>query len=702
MSDKKLIPELIRTEELQRPYSIHGRRCYMVGWQDGLFRDLGWHRSNEMGGIWVHPLKIADGIWISVETGEEEELGFNPIRRNWLRKTNEFVIGEGGAWVEHRYDTPRWNVTRREFVPKEDPAIGFEVQVTPKDPSVKVAQLNVLIRFDILPAWMSGWPDPIYLEAETTGDMVIVHGASGFDIPYDYCKWAAALGWDTPPARIATGESLWGPERTQGNGISCLLKFPLDLNPTGRVRFVLSGDHEGEKGAINVVNSVISNWDAKVKEKSDWYNKIASDMTLVKTPDEQLNDAFLWSKMNLEWVTQGTPCVGTAVVAGYQDYTSYFGGDTEVSIRGMLGVGLHETAKESLRMLGRIGMKANGKIPHEYVSSGAVPDPGGAGETGLFAQSVWDTYLWTGDEEFLKESYPICRKGMMEYILSEPTKDGLILIEWEDKPGGVRDKCNPAGIGMGFRALANMAERLGDTEIAAKARGEQERITKQVEDYFWCEKEGYYIGMLDDNNQPIIPNDDGWHIMKDLYCNVGYAGLANKARIERQFVQAEDTKYSTEYGVMLHYTRDEIMPVTTGYAAVSELNYDRRDKALEYVRMMANCVGHIMPGAIPEVLDPHGDATIFRYFQSPHWNYLQLWSAAFLEEGLLWMLLKPEPDAAKGTLTLTPWLPADWPSAEVTNLTVGRTRIRVKIEKGKKTTITHIDGPKLEVTVNEG
>ena len=692
-------PELRKTEALNHPYSICGRRCYLVGFQNGLFPDLGWHKSNEMGGIWTHPIKIADGFWISVDAREEGKSSYNPIRREWLTKSHEFVMGDGNAWVEHRYSNRRFDVVRREFVPREEPALGVEVRVTPRDKSIKTARLSVLVRFDILPAWQAGWPDPLYLEADTFDNTVVVHASSSYDIPYEFGYWTAALRSDPDPDRIATGESLWGPERTQGNGLSCLLKYNLTFDPSDSVRFVMSGSIEGEKPAVDTVNRVLENYDAMAQEKVDWYHHIGSELTTVETPEASLNDAFLWSKMNLEWLTQASPCIGTSVVAGYQDYSSYFGGDTETSIHGILAAGLHQTAKDSLRALGAQAMKLGGKVPHEYSSSGNVHDPGGAGETALFADCVWQTYLWTGDEEFLREMYPICHKGMVEFLSSEPTEDGLLLLEYEDRPGGARHKGLPCGLSHGCTSFANIAERLGDADTARSARANAEHYRQQMEELFWVEEYGMYASHLDGDNKPVINReDDNWSSMKVNFLSVGCTGIADRDRMIRAFDQLDDPKFSTEYGVMLHITQDEIMPCTTGWVARAEFNYGRLEQGMEYLRMTARTLGNCMPGAMPEVLDPHGDISLFRHFESPHWNYLQLWSAALFTEGMIWGVLRIEPDAARGTVTMTPRLPKGWPSAEFKNITIGSSRMNVRVDT-KGTKVTHVDGPELEIAI---
>jgi hypothetical protein len=216
------IPVLKKSKYLDHPFSLCGRRCYLIGFQNGLFPDYGRNRIGEMGGVWIHPIKIADGFWISLETeGGEGPYGFfysdhiyKHAMRNWLTRCDEFVLGDGGAWVEHRYNLPEYFVVRREFIPYEEPAVGIDINVVSRNKTAKDVILNFLVRFDLLSTFFSGWPDPSYLEAETKGSTVLVHATSAEHLPFTYGRWTAVLGSNPHPSRIAIGEGLWGPEKT--------------------------------------------------------------------------------------------------------------------------------------------------------------------------------------------------------------------------------------------------------------------------------------------------------------------------------------------------------------------------------------------------------------------------------------------------------------------------------------------------------
>ena len=49
-----------------RPYVTAGDRAYLIGTQDGNFPDMGEHVPGEMGGLWLHPIKLIDGFWATV------------------------------------------------------------------------------------------------------------------------------------------------------------------------------------------------------------------------------------------------------------------------------------------------------------------------------------------------------------------------------------------------------------------------------------------------------------------------------------------------------------------------------------------------------------------------------------------------------------------------------------------------------------
>ncbi len=67
-----------------QPYVTAGDRTYLIGTQDGNFPDMGEHVPGEMGGLWLHPVKLLDGFWATVtDMATNQEIA--------LSKSAEFV-----------------------------------------------------------------------------------------------------------------------------------------------------------------------------------------------------------------------------------------------------------------------------------------------------------------------------------------------------------------------------------------------------------------------------------------------------------------------------------------------------------------------------------------------------------------------------------------------------------------------------------
>ena len=65
-------------------YITAGDRVYLIGTQDGLFPDIGHHVKGEMGGLWLHPIKLLDGFWAKVTDTSNNN-------SKWLSDAAEFV-----------------------------------------------------------------------------------------------------------------------------------------------------------------------------------------------------------------------------------------------------------------------------------------------------------------------------------------------------------------------------------------------------------------------------------------------------------------------------------------------------------------------------------------------------------------------------------------------------------------------------------
>jgi hypothetical protein len=127
-----------------KPYVTAGDRTYLIGTQDGNFPDMGQHVPGEMGGLWLHPIKLIDGFWAKVTD---------------IATNQEIVLSESGDFVNYPYGNRfRYGpvlggleVERFQFSP--DGQEGLIVQYTFKNAGDRKKQLrfHFTVKTDLSP-----------------------------------------------------------------------------------------------------------------------------------------------------------------------------------------------------------------------------------------------------------------------------------------------------------------------------------------------------------------------------------------------------------------------------------------------------------------------------------------------------------------------------------------------------------------------
>jgi hypothetical protein len=130
------------------PYVAAGDRAYLIGTQDGNFPDLGGHVPGEMGGLWVHPIKLIDGFQgIVSDTAAGQE--------RVLSKASEFINYPYGNRFRYGAVLDGLEIERFQFSPDGHP--GVVVQYTFANTSGRSRELRFQLRVktDLLPVWLS-------------------------------------------------------------------------------------------------------------------------------------------------------------------------------------------------------------------------------------------------------------------------------------------------------------------------------------------------------------------------------------------------------------------------------------------------------------------------------------------------------------------------------------------------------------------
>jgi hypothetical protein len=127
------------------PYVTAGDRAYLIGTQDGNFPDLGEHLPGEMGGLWLHPIKLIDGFKASVvdsATGRETD----------LEKSTEFINYPYGNRFSYGKPVEDVEIDRFQFSPDGHPGIVVQYRFVNTGESRRALSLRLTASTGGLPS----------------------------------------------------------------------------------------------------------------------------------------------------------------------------------------------------------------------------------------------------------------------------------------------------------------------------------------------------------------------------------------------------------------------------------------------------------------------------------------------------------------------------------------------------------------------
>ncbi len=132
----------------QDPYVTAGDRAYLIGTQDGAFPDLGGHVPGEMGGLWLHPIKLIDGFWArltDLDNNQEVELS----------ESAEFINYPYGNRFRYRPVLNGIEVERFQFSPDARPGIIVQYRFANPTTHTRRLRLELAVKTELTPVWLS-------------------------------------------------------------------------------------------------------------------------------------------------------------------------------------------------------------------------------------------------------------------------------------------------------------------------------------------------------------------------------------------------------------------------------------------------------------------------------------------------------------------------------------------------------------------
>lgn len=699
-------PVLTKSHRLGDPYVAAGDRAYLIGTQDGDFPDMGEHVPGEMGGLWAHPIKLLDGFWLQVDGC-------------WLPRASRFT--QGPFFNEHTFHLDGLTVTRRQWVPDGLPGLVVSYRFEAAAP--RELTVALVAHTDLRPVWLG----------ERTG-MIDAPDEGAFDeelqaaVVRDRANpWWVVVGSDSPVAG-EVGPHCRGPHPTGGRGTGIRLerRIPVRSGEPAEVRYYVAGSDRSREEAVEVLATLRQRADALYAAKLRRYEEIDRGGRVL-VPDPDLMEAFRWVKFNYDQLVREVPGQGRGLGAGLPEYPWWFGTDSSYALLGLLPLGQeqHRLAMETLELLARVSQatNGNGRIIHEVVTNGAVFHPGNAQETPHFVKAVYHVFRWAGDREFLRRIFPICKQGVLAWLLQERASGdclarGYGIIEID----GLDLKLLDTAVYTyeALAALAELAPEVGeDPAFARRCRELAAAVKEAINTRFWLPEEGLYADLLatpaemlprlaqweaeairtgrhhavlhlrelQERARRLPPDHETGWLLKNWIINTPLeAGVAPREYALLALGRMGGPEFCGHHGLFLSgLYRDHIMTINTGVQAVAEAMYGRAQAAREWMLRIARTLHLRTPGSPSEMSPDYG-------------CFVQAWTGY----GLFWplvVMLGIRPHAATRELCLSwPNLPADWEPFAWEEVAIGDSRFSFYFRDGRYE-VALISGAPWQVTV---
>jgi glycogen debranching enzyme len=677
-------------ENQGEPYVTAGDRAYLIGAQDGSFPDMGDHVPGEMGGLWVHPIKLIDGMEATVTDSATN-------RSVVLSKATEFINYPYGNRFRYGAVGDSLEVERFQFSPDGQPGVIVQYTFTNTAGRKRELNLQLAVKTDLSPVWLSE-----KLGIKDAEDTVAWDSAKSRFIARDtqhpwFAVWGAAPSAGAQP--IAHPEPL----ATRGMGVTAASLHRLSVAPhaSATVTFVFAGSPRSRDAAENTWAYLAQHHPTLLAKKQAHYRSVL-ERARIRIPDRRLQEVYNWVKVDAEWLVREVPGIGRGLGGGLMEYPWWFGTET-YSLQAQLATGNVGLVKQTLRLLRSQSTKfnGNGRIVHEVTTYGALSNPGNTQETAQFILTVGKVIQWIGDLAFAREMYPAMKQGL-HWLLTDMDENRNLF------PGGYGITeiygLNAELIDVSvytqqaLAATADVARVLGDRAAADRYSRLASELEQRINDRFWVEEDESYADFYGTRAQAIsaaegavkqiglqgtdkltardrdligyyqrlrakfaaMPDTTkGWITNKNwVVVTPMEMGIAPRSRAIPVLDRLRKEGVG-KYGLFLSAVDQQaMMTISTGVGAVSEANYGRTDEALWYMGKIVETFNRKLPGSISEMMPDYGCFVI-------------AWTMYGIVVPLVQHVFGIQPDAINQTIVLDPHLPTGWEDMSIEDLPVG-------------------------------
>jgi hypothetical protein len=668
-----------------------GERLKLIGTTDGRFPDFGHHLEKEMGGLWLHPIKLLDGFWLRFKDLDSDNVDVWTIADSYEAYPEGNCFGYG-ANLGH---TPI-RLKRSQIIPEakeENGGSGAGLLVSysffNSSTAPRRVELEFLIRTDLRPVWYSetaGINDEDDEGAWIPAEQVFLAKDRGHD-------WYVAAGTVPAPERVLSGDRT-GPEIVSGRGVSASFFYSMEIPPglSRELRCVIAGSAVSREDCLAAYRRLIPEKDFWGEKRKRTGELLAKSRLVIE--DEQFQTIYNWIKVNTDWLIFDAGSFGRGLGAGIPEYPWWFGCDNCYALQGVLAMGDYRLVRDTLSLLRDYSEKynGNGRILHEITTAGISAHPGNTQETAHFIIMVWLYYRWTGDRPFLEACFPSLEKSAAWLRAQDEDGDlfpgGYGIIEIPGLNSKMLDTAVYAA--AAYDCFAQACELLG------KEAGDYPTLSKKLVEAInrdmWDDEAGLYcdartsaadvqsrrdaiLGRLYGpgaekgrraleaamkKKDRLDPQEkSGWLLNYAWIINTPMEmGIAPEDKALRALERMNGPEFLGPYGAYLSgLFQDQIMTISTGVMAAAQARYGYADRALELLRRMFRAFNLASPGCIAEMLPDYG-------------CFVQAWTIYAVMVPIVNYFFGVQPSAPENLLLLRPCMPLAWTKASLERVRV--------------------------------
>jgi hypothetical protein len=627
--------------------------------------------------LWVHPLKLASGFRLDFRIPEYGE----PVRGGDLARTVE--VRPEAATVTYSHAT--FTVREHVVAPLDEPGLLVLLEVDTYRPLEITASFRAVLQY----AWPGGLGGQYAFWSEEDRAFVLSESLR---------RRNAFIG--SPWARSGSSH----PAHALPDAPST---FTIPVDPARAAREMVPIAIVGGTGPREETAAAYRRLLARAPEIYGARRRHADALReaglSIDTPDDRLDLAVEWAKVNLDEQRVCNPDLGCGLVAGWgpsgdgarPGFGWFFGGDAAITSLAMAAFGQWGPAAEGLRFLAKY-QREDGKIPHEVSqAAGVLPwfaeFPYAyyhADTTPFWLLALWRQWRASGDPRLVDELWPAATKAWAWCLPHDTDGDGII----ENTTGGLgavevgaigedvhQDVYLAAVWTAAAGAMAEMAAARGEAGLAARARSIEARARASIESRYWIEGAGHHAfgvlrsGKTSDTLTVWPATAAAFSLLEPAHGRRTLSALAEHA-LTADWGARMLTTASPLYDPT-HYNMGAVWPFATGFVALGHYRYGRPWAGFPLIGALSRMAFDWARGRHPELLS----GAFYRPLDTavPH----QFFATSMLASTVAYGLLGFEPDAPSGRALLAPQLPPQWARVRASGLPVGSARLEVTVEQ---------------------